>query len=152
MKKFDLRLFLGKWYEVARINNGFEPEMDKVTAQYNLNDNGTIQVINSGYIGDKKRQIVGTAKTTDQSNLLKVSFFPGIYSDYKILAIGNNYDYALIGGVFKSLINPLTIPTTVVKPPMYLAAPSETPKITGEFCSCAVNKIVFVHSRLLMLN
>lgn len=98
MKKFDLRLFLGKWYEVARINNGFEPKMDKVTAQYNLNDNGTIQVINSGYIGDKKRQIVGTAKTTDQSNLLKVSFFPGIYSDYKILAIGNSYEYTLIGG------------------------------------------------------
>lgn len=98
MKKFDLRLFLGKWYEVARINNGFEPEMDKVTAQYSLNDNGTIQVINSGYIGERKRQIIGTAKTTDQSNLLKVSFFPGIYSDYKILAIGNSYEYALIGG------------------------------------------------------
>ena len=98
MKKFDLGLFLGKWYEVARIRNSFEPEMTNVTAQYILNTDGTIQVINMGYVGGKKRQITGLAKRTDLDNILSVSFFPGVYSNYKVLAIGNNYEYALVGG------------------------------------------------------
>ena len=44
------------------------------------------------------RQIVGHAITTDNKSVLKVSFFPGIYSDYRILALGENYEYALVGG------------------------------------------------------
>ena len=54
--------------------------------------------------------------------------------------------------MFKPLIKPLTIPTIASYPPIYLPAPSETPKITGELFSCAVNRIAFVHSKLLMLN
>ena len=41
---------------------------------------------------------------------------------------------------------------TVLKPVIYLPAPHETPSITGEFISCAVRRIDFVHSRLLILN
>lgn len=95
---FDLRRYLGKWYEIARIENEFEPKMDKVEAQYNLNDDGSIQVINSGYVDGNFRQIVGHAITTENKNILKVSFFPGIYSDYRVLVVGKNYDYALVGG------------------------------------------------------
>ena len=95
---FDLKRYLGKWYEIARIENEFSPKMDKVVAQYDLNDNGSIQVINSGYIGGNFRQIVGHAITTENKSVLKVSFFPGIYSDYRILALGENYEYSLVGG------------------------------------------------------
>ena len=95
---FDLKRYLGKWYEIARIENEFSPKMDKVVAQYNLNDNGSIQVINSGYVDGNFRQIVGHAITTENKSVLMVSFFPGIYSDYRILAIGENYEYALVGG------------------------------------------------------
>lgn len=95
---FDLRRYLGKWYEIARIENEFEPKMDKVVAQYNLNDDGSIQVINSGYVGGNFRQIVGHVIMTENKNILKVSFFPGIYSDYRVLVVDKNYDYALVGG------------------------------------------------------
>lgn len=95
---FDLKRYLGKWYEIARIENEFSPKMDKVVAQYNLNDNGSIQVINSGYVDGNFIQIVGHAITTENKSILKVSFFPGIYSDYRILALGENYEYALVGG------------------------------------------------------
>ena len=44
-----------------------------------------------------------------------------------------------------------TIAATVLKPVMYLAAPSLTPKITGLFASSQAAKIAFVHSKLLML-
>lgn len=95
---FDLRRYLGKWYEIARIENEFEPKMDKVVAQYDLNDDGSIQVINSGYVDGDFKQIIGHAITTGNKNILKVSFFPGIYSDYRVLVVGKNYDYALVGG------------------------------------------------------
>ena len=46
----------------------------------------------------------------------------------------------------------LVIAATTKCPPMYFAAPSETPKITGDFSSCAACNTACVHSRLLMLN
>ena len=46
----------------------------------------------------------------------------------------------------------LTMAATVLKPVIYLPAPSETPRMTGEFISCAVSRMLLVHSRLLMLN
>ena len=101
---FDLTSYLGKWYEVARISNEFEPEMKNVIAQYNLFESGFIQVINSGYIEGELKQIIGVAKLTDQPGLLKVSFFPGIYSDYKILYIDEDYQYALVGGNSKNYL------------------------------------------------
>ena len=45
-----------------------------------------------------------------------------------------------------------TIAATVLKPVMYLPAPPETPKITGDWSFSAVFRIAFVHSKLLMLN
>ena len=54
--------------------------------------------------------------------------------------------------MFNSSNIPFTIPTTVLYPVMYLPAPSDTPKITGDLHSSAVNRIAFVHSRLLILN
>lgn len=70
----DLKKYMGKWFEIARIKNEFEPNMKKVTAQYNLNEDDTIQVINSGYIDDTLKEIIGIAKTTNENNLLLISF------------------------------------------------------------------------------
>ena len=76
----DLKKYMGKWFEIARIKNEFEPNMKKVTAQYNLNEDDTIQVINSGYIDDTLKEIIGIAKTTNENNLLLISFRHPIYS------------------------------------------------------------------------
>ena len=45
-----------------------------------------------------------------------------------------------------------TIADTTLTPPMYFPAPSETPKITGDFSASAASNTDCVHSRLLMLN
>lgn len=100
----DLRKFSGKWFEVARLDTDFQPNMTNVTAEYILNNNGTITVINSGFIDGQLKQIIGNAITTEEDDLLKVSFYPGIYSDYKILAIDKNYQYALIAGEDKKFL------------------------------------------------
>lgn len=99
--EIDLTKYLGKWFEIARIKNDFEPNMTNVTAQYDLIDDNTIQVINSGYVNNQFKQIVGTAMTTSDNSILKVSFFPCVYTEYKIMAIDKNYQYALIGGINK---------------------------------------------------
>ena len=38
--KVDLNKYLGKWYEVARLDNNFQPNMNNVEAEYSLNDDG----------------------------------------------------------------------------------------------------------------
>ena len=96
--EFDLEKYLGSWYEIARIKNEFEPEMKKVMAKYSLNLDGTVKIINSGYLGDKIQWIEGIAKTTADPKLLRVSFYNNIFSDYKILFIDDDYSYALVGG------------------------------------------------------
>lgn len=100
----DLRKFSGKWFEVARLDTDFQHNMTNVTAEYILNNNGTITVINSGFIDGQLKQIIGNAITTEDDDLLKVSFYPGVYSDYKILAIDKNYQYALIAGEDKKFL------------------------------------------------
>lgn len=96
--EFNLEKYLGSWYEIARIKNEFEPEMKKVMAKYSLNLDGTIKIINSGYLGDKIKWIEGIAKTTSDPKLLRVSFYNNIFSDYRILFIDDDYSYALVGG------------------------------------------------------
>lgn len=96
--KIDINKYLGRWHEIARIPNQFEPNMSNVTAEYSLMGNGDILIVNSGFIDTDFKAITAFAKTTEDDSILKVSFFPGIESNYKILAIEENYEYALVGG------------------------------------------------------
>ena len=92
--------YLGKWYEIARIDNRFERGISNAVAEYSLNSDGTIKVVNSGVdikTGRLKRA-VGKAKATLISGLLRVSFFWIFYSDYRVLALDENYNWALVGG------------------------------------------------------
>lgn len=96
--KIDLNKYMGKWHEIARIANDFQPNMNNVVAEYSPNIDGSITVINTGYINGQQKQIIGTAIKTDKDDILKVSFYPDNYSDYRILAIDENYQYALVVG------------------------------------------------------
>jgi len=46
---FDINRYLGTWYEVARLDHSFERDLDKVSADYSLRDDGGMKVINRGY-------------------------------------------------------------------------------------------------------
>ena len=98
----DLARYMGRWYEIARFNHPFEKDLVGVTADYTLLPDGTIQVINSGYLNDftgKYQTISGKAKMPDKKEpgKLKVSFFLWFYSDYFIFELDPDYQYALIG-------------------------------------------------------
>jgi apolipoprotein D and lipocalin family protein len=99
VQKFDLNRYLGRWYEIARLDNWFERGLSDVTAEYIPQNNGMIKVLNSGFNAKKgkRSQAVGRAKTTDVAGVLRVSFFWIFYSDYRVLALGDNYEWALVG-------------------------------------------------------
>ena len=54
VENIDTERYLGKWYEIARLDHSFERGMNRVTAQYSLRDDGGIRVINRGYKEKKK--------------------------------------------------------------------------------------------------
>lgn len=72
--------------------------MTNVTAYYELDDNNNIKIVNEGYNNSILFQIVGIGKTTNKNNILHVSFFNNIFSDYKILYVDEEYQYAIVGG------------------------------------------------------
>lgn len=104
----NLDQYLGTWYEIARLENKFEKGLSNVTAEYSLNSNGSIKVINRGYNdaqGDWQ-DITGKACFVDQANIahLKVSFFGPFYSSYIVFELGEEYEYAFITGVDKNFL------------------------------------------------
>lgn len=96
---FDVRRFMGQWYEIARYEHRFEKGMTHVTATYSLQEDGSIKVKNEGYKNGKHKEVEGRAKQPDpaDSGKLKVSFFLWFYSDYYVLDIDSDYRYVLIG-------------------------------------------------------
>lgn len=102
VKPFDKEKYLGKWYEIARFDFKFEKNLDNTTAEYSLNDNGSIKVDNQGYntIKNEWKQAIGKAKFVKDDNtaMLKVSFFGPFYGGYNVIAIDEEYKYALIAG------------------------------------------------------
>lgn len=98
---FDINRYLGLWHEIASIPSWFQYRLKNVTAQYSMIDSATIQVFNKG-VGEVtgiQQDVKGTARivSTSYTPLLKVKFFFG-ESDYKILNVSPNYEYALVGG------------------------------------------------------
>jgi hypothetical protein len=49
VKEFDLERYLGEWYEIARYDHSFERGMDNTMAQYILQDDGKVVVLNTGW-------------------------------------------------------------------------------------------------------
>lgn len=99
VKELNIEKYLGVWYEIARFDHRFERGLSKVRAEYILQNNGMIKVLNTGYDvkRDKERLAIGRAKLTDISGLLRVSFFWKFYSDYRVLALDADYKWSLVG-------------------------------------------------------
>lgn len=99
---FDASRYLGKWYEVARLENRFERGLDRVTATYGKRSDGGISVVNRGYNSQKRqwKESEGKAYFTGDptTGALKVSFFGPFYGGYNIIALDDDYQYALVSG------------------------------------------------------
>jgi apolipoprotein D and lipocalin family protein len=103
IQNFELDRYLGRWYEIARLDHSFERGLEAVTANYSLREDGGIRVINSGrdINSGELQQAEGRAYFVDKSNIghLKVSFFGPFYGSYVIFELDQiDYQYAFVAG------------------------------------------------------
>lgn len=106
VKQVDLKKYVGKWFEIAKIPNSFQDQCAYgTTAEYKIDEDGDIIVINSCYEKDGNPDVAeGLAKVVDRKTnaKLEVSFvsFLGIrpfWGDYWIIGLDENYEWAVIG-------------------------------------------------------
>ena len=117
VKPFYKEKYLGKWYEIARLDFIFEKNLNNTTAEYYLRKDGKIKVDNKGYNVKKYKwtQAIGNAKFIGHEDIamLKVSFFGPFYSGYNVIAIDENYKYALVAGKSTKYLWILSRETTI---------------------------------------
>ena len=100
---FNLNNYLGKWYEIARLDHSFERGLSQVTANYSIKDDGGVRVINKGFSikNNEWQEAEGKAYFVDTTTegYLKVSFFGPFYGSYVVFELEHkNYQYAFISG------------------------------------------------------
>ncbi|MBT3254777.1 MAG: lipocalin [Candidatus Marinimicrobia bacterium] len=102
IENFELEKYLGKWYEIARLDHSFERGLQQVTAEYAMRQDGGVSVTNRGYSTKQSewKDAQGKAFFVDQPETghLKVSFFGPFYGSYVIFELGDNYEYAFVSG------------------------------------------------------
>lgn len=117
---FDLGRYLGKWYEIARLDHSFERSLERVTAEYSMRDDGGVRVVNRGYSVAEKRWNEAEGKAyfvSDRATgYLKVSFFGPFYGSYVVFELDKEYyQYAFLTGPDTSYLWLLSRTPTVRK-------------------------------------
>ena len=106
---FEADRYLGKWYEIARLDHSFERDLNNVTAHYSRKEGGEIVVLNRGFnrkTGEWK-EIEGHARFIGSESVgsLKVSFFGPFYGGYHIITLDKeDYAYAMVAGPNRSYL------------------------------------------------
>lgn len=106
---FELERYLGKWYEIARLDHRFERGLTNVSAEYSMREDGGVTVLNRGYNRDKEKwsEARGKAKFIGDPAVgsLKVSFFGPFYGGYHIIALDTDaYEWAMVAGPNRSYL------------------------------------------------
>ena len=109
VQEFELQRYLGKWYEIARLDHSFERGLEKVTAEYSLREGGGVLVRNRGYSTTENtwEEAEGKAFFVEEpdSGYLKVSFFGPFYGSYVIFELDQEgYQYAFVSGPDESYL------------------------------------------------
>ena len=107
----DLNEYMGTWHEQARLPNRFQREcVGDVQADYALNPDGTIKVINQCRKGDGSvKQAEGLGRLAEQgpegdTARLEIRFapkwtgwLPMVWGDYWIIRLADDDQYSLVG-------------------------------------------------------
>lgn len=109
VNNFETTRYLGKWYEIARLDHSFERGLSHVTADYSLRQDGGLKVLNRGYkdADAKWKEAEGKAYFVDKKDVgyLKVSFFGPFYGSYIVFDLDQqDYSYSMISGPDKSYL------------------------------------------------
>jgi len=105
----DIQRYMGKWYEIAKYPAVFENGCFGVTADYTLQSDGKVKVVNTCRKSDGSvaRTIEGFATVADSStnSKLTVYFFYPFGAPYWILELDDvNYQWAVVGDPSRSFL------------------------------------------------
>lgn len=103
----DVSRYLGRWYEIAKYPNRFQKKcVGDTTADYRLQPNGNLQVINRCRLEDgQSDEAVGTARQIGDRSSPKLevrfapawlSFIPAVWGDYWVIDLDPGYQLAAI--------------------------------------------------------
>lgn len=100
---FDADRYLGKWYEIARLDHKFERGLSHVCAEYSLRKDGRIAVLNRGWNAKKQqwKEANGVARFRESRDVasLSVTFFWPFAGGYHVIALDEaEYQWALVSG------------------------------------------------------
>ena len=105
---FDIQRYLGRWYEIARLDHSFERGLTDVSAEYRLLPGGAVAVLNRGFdpAAGKWREAQGTARFREAPDVgsLKVTFFWPFYGGYHVIALDPDYGWAVVAGPTRSYL------------------------------------------------
>lgn len=109
VEDFEAQRYLGRWYEIARLDHSFERGLESVHATYSLREDGGIKVVNRGYDTEdgEWREAVGKAYFVEDDSIahLKVSFFGPFYGSYVVFDLDKqNYETAFVSGYNRSYL------------------------------------------------
>ncbi len=101
----DIERYAGKWHEIARLDQRFQRGCVATTAEYAIRDDGDVRVTNTCTKNGKIKQASGRAWVVDEESnaKLKVQFplnsikLPFLSGDYWIIALDDDYQYAMVG-------------------------------------------------------
>ena len=126
---FDADAYMGRWYEIARLDHSFERGQSNVTADYALQDDGTLSVLNRGYdeAEGEWREASAVARFAGPANVghLEVSFFQPLYASYVIFELADDGSHAYITGHNRD----------------YLWLLARTPQVTDEVRQAFVQRV-----------
>jgi apolipoprotein D and lipocalin family protein len=99
----DVERYTGVWYQISSYISPFIGLLAGVTAEYSINQDGTVKVVNTGFVGGldgNEVTIEGVARVVDEKTNAKlaVSFPPAIpqESEYWIIELDEDYSYAVV--------------------------------------------------------
>ena len=101
VQEFDIKKYMGLWYEVARYDNIFERGLVDVKAKYTLMKDNSVKVENRGRnLHGRLKTLYGTAYQPSalRPGHLRVSFFFWFSSDYNIIMLAPDYSYSVVSG------------------------------------------------------
>lgn len=107
-ERIDIERYMGLWYEIGRFENSFQKKCGQTKAQYTLRADGKVNVLNTCKLKNdsgkvKTAKAIASIKNTDTNAVLAVSFVPffnrfGWFAgDYRILDIGADYEWVIVG-------------------------------------------------------
>ncbi len=126
-KSVDLQQYAGKWFEIARLPTSFQKADEAAIAEYGMNSDGTLSVLNTAIRPDGSiRDIRGNAKVLNAPENTKLAvrfstwFGPLIpipkEGNYWVLHVDETYREAIVGTPDRKFLWILSRTPTVPEP------------------------------------